>query len=64
MRVIRALRDIHVPQNPEYKEGVYRSVQRGLLTLVHDDYLLPKDSYQEIVNLELVEEKTSKKKKK
>lgn len=63
MRVIRAMRGIHVPENPENPQGSnFRAVPQGLLCLVPDGYQLPADSYQELVKLDL-EKNVNKKKK-
>lgn len=49
IKLIRAMRDIHVPHNPEKPTGnSLKAVQRGLLTLIPKDYKLPQDSYEDL----------------
>lgn len=49
MKVIRAERNIFVPQNPENPDkSMMRLVATGLVALVPKDYELPDGSYQEI----------------
>ena len=59
LKVIRAMRDIHVPQNPEKPEtSLFKSVQRGMVALVPTNFRLPSDHY-----IDLGEVKTKKEKK-
>lgn len=52
VKLIRALRDIHVPHNPEQPQGnSLKAVQGGLLTLIPKDYKLPQDAYLDLGDL-------------
>lgn len=64
MKIIRATRDIHVPHNPENPDtNSFKAVQRGLLALVPEDFNLPSDSFIDLGNVLIGDDKVSKKKK-
>lgn len=49
MRVIRAERNLFVPQNPEKPDkNSMRLVPTGLVALVPDEYKMPEGSFKEI----------------
>lgn len=55
MRLIRAVRRVYVPCDPEkpLENQLFRSVEAGLLALVHDDVDLPEDFIEELGKLDV-----------
>lgn len=54
MKVIRALKNIHVPSNPEEKGSKYIEVRKGLIALVPDNFNIANKpgSFEEIHSFE------------
>ena len=58
MKLIRAMRDIHVPHNPEKPDvNSFRAVQKGIVALIPDNFKLPKDAYTDLGKVQLKKEK-------
>ena len=54
MKVIRADRGIYVPHDPEKPDhNQMRLLQKGLIALVPDNYVLPEGSYKDLGKLKL-----------
>lgn len=61
MKIIRAMRDLHVPHNPEKPEAnSFRAVQKGLVALVPDNFNLPKNYYVDLGKVNLNKPKKKK----
>lgn len=51
MRIIRAVRDLHIPNDPENPNvNSFRAIQRGIVALVPDNFQLPDGTYQDLGN--------------
>lgn len=65
LKVIRAIRGIHVPMCPDNPSSLsYMPVQRGMLAIVPMGFVLPEDSYIDITTLTIDEQVTVLKKSK
>lgn len=54
MKVIRADRGIYVPHDPEKPDNnQMRLLQKGLVALVPESYVLPEGSYKDLGKLDL-----------
>lgn len=62
VNLIRAKTGIHVPANPEDESSVTKFVQSGLLTIVPENFKLPKESFDIIQRVDLKKEKVKKEK--
>lgn len=61
MKLIRALRGIHVPSNPENPDkNTMRLVHAGLIAIIPDSFVLPEGSYQELQDLTIKKPLTEK----
>lgn len=61
MKVIRALRDIFVPHDPEKPDtNAMKVVRKGLLTLIPDDFKLPEDAFEDVGRFDVNKKKGKK----
>ena len=61
IKVIRAEKNIFVPNNPEKPDkNSMRLVSTGLVALVPDSYALPEGSYQDLGKIQAKKEKAQK----
>lgn len=64
MKVIRALRPVFVPANPEKSDGsMMTPVKAGVVALIPSDFKLPSDSYNLVHEFEIKKDKNKSKEK-